>query len=159
MTYRKEYYIKNKDKIKEKQKKYDEKNKDRIKEYKKEYRKKNKSKIKKTFGVWLEKNKGKDLEYHRNYIKTHKHIYSNAFHKRRLKMKFTDIDNKWLKQLYDNTDICEVCNRKMKKKSIDHIIPINVGGLHIKSNVRIICLKCNQQRPKNGSDIIQFRLL
>ncbi|MBK7447847.1 MAG: HNH endonuclease, partial [Ignavibacteria bacterium] len=76
-----------------------------------------------------------------------------------LKMKFTDIDSKWLKKLYEDTNICEVCNRKMKDKSIDHILPLNVGGLHIKSNVRIICLKCNLQRPKNGSDIIQFRLL
>ena len=98
-------------------------------------------------------------KYSNEYSKTHRHIILNNIHKRRLRIKFTDIDSKWLKKLYEDTNTCEVCNRKMKDKSIDHILPLNVGGLHIKSNVRIICLKCNQQRPKNGSDIIQFRLL
>ena len=162
----KEYYKKNKDKIKEyhkrnkdKKKRYDkeyiEKPKERIKEQQKEYRIKNKEKIKK----YRINNKDKAKEYSKEYYKTHRHIYFNARYKRRARMKFTDIDNKWLKKLYEDTNTCEVCNRKMKDKSIDHILPLNVGGLHIKSNVRIICLKCNQQRPKNGSDIIQFRLL
>ncbi len=134
------YRRKNKNKIKE----YCKNNKDKKSKYDKEYRKINKDKIKK---------------YSNEYSKTHRHIILNNIHKRRLRIKFTDIDSKWLKKLYEDTNTCEVCNRKMKDKSIDHILPLNVGGLHIKSNVRIICLKCNQQRPKNGSDIIQFRLL
>ncbi|MBK9404822.1 MAG: HNH endonuclease [Ignavibacteria bacterium] len=164
--YMKEYRGKNKDKIKE----YREKNKDNTKKYMEEYRQKNKDKAKE----YHEKNKDKKREYMKEYSKNNKdkikekdkkyrianrHVKINSDHKRRLKMKFTDIDSKWLKQLYEDTIICEVCNRKMKDKSIDHILPLNVGGLHIKSNVRIICLKCNLQRPKNGSDIIQFRLL
>jgi hypothetical protein len=37
-------------------------------------------------------------------------------------------------------------------KELDHMIPINVGGTHTIGNVRIICRRCNERRPKDGSD-------
>lgn len=37
-------------------------------------------------------------------------------------------------------------------KELDHILPINQGGTHTHGNVRIICRRCNQKRPKDGSD-------
>jgi 5-methylcytosine-specific restriction endonuclease McrA len=37
-------------------------------------------------------------------------------------------------------------------KELDHILPINQGGTHTHGNVRIICRRCNQSRPKDGSD-------
>ena len=46
-------------------------------------------------------------------------------------------------------------NAKKRERAIDHILPINVGGMHRKNNIRIICKKCNLKRPKDGKDIKQ----
>ena len=54
---------------------------------------------------------------------------------------------------------CPLCGVRMRSdggkpdsKELDHIIPIAVGGTHTHGNVRIICRRCNQRRPKDGSD-------
>lgn len=56
---------------------------------------------------------------------------------------------------------CPLCGVSMSSKphlpnskELDHIVPINQGGTHTHGNVRIICRKCNQGRPKDGSDYI-----
>lgn len=36
----------------------------------------------------------------------------------------------------------------------DHIHPLNMGGKHTASNVRIICATCNLRRPKDGRDVL-----
>jgi len=38
-------------------------------------------------------------------------------------------------------------------KQVDHIVPLGVGGLHVESNLRVICRTCNLSRPKDGSDL------
>ena len=43
----------------------------------------------------------------------------------------------------------------LDQRQLDHIIPLNIGGLNIKNNVRYICGKCNNHRPKDGSDYFQ----
>ena len=54
---------------------------------------------------------------------------------------------------------CPLCGVRMRNeggkpdsKELDHIIPIAVGGTHTHGNVRIVCRRCNQRRPKDGSD-------
>lgn len=54
---------------------------------------------------------------------------------------------------------CPLCDVRMtdkphlpNSKELDHILPVNQGGTHTHGNVRIICRKCNQSRPKDGSD-------
>ena len=54
---------------------------------------------------------------------------------------------------------CPLCSVRMTddpllphSKELDHIVPISQGGTHTVGNVRIICRKCNQVRPKDGSD-------
>lgn len=58
-------------------------------------------------------------------------------------------------------NICEICKNEMNtiykdplSKHIDHIIPLNIGGLHIIDNLRIICQTCNLKRPKDGRDVL-----
>ena len=85
----------------------------------------------------------------------------NAKHKRRARLKYSDIDGKWLKELKESTEVCVVCNEKMnvvsihpRSKSLDHIIPICLDGQHLKCNVRFICLKCNVK--KGGKNELQL---
>ena len=54
---------------------------------------------------------------------------------------------------------CPLCGVRMTErphqpdsKELDHILPIAMGGTHTHGNVRIICRRCNQARPKDGRD-------
>jgi len=51
----------------------------------------------------------------------------------------------------------KVCNRCGKKKEITDFYrnkrTKNIGGDHMKDNVRIICAECNNHRPRKGQDI------
>jgi hypothetical protein len=72
------YYKENIDKIKEIKKEYNEKNKDKINENKKEYYEKNKDKINEKTKEYHEKNKDKINERHRNYRKNKKNIITTT---------------------------------------------------------------------------------
>ncbi len=43
---------------------------------------------------------------------------------------------------------CYLCNRELTYKSatIDHVVPLSKGGFHCLNNVKIACLKCNQEK-------------
>lgn len=41
---------------------------------------------------------------------------------------------------------CQICDKYMPDEvglHIDHIIPINKGGKSVKSNLQVLCSKCN----------------
>lgn len=175
--YFKKYREKNKDKIKGQLKEYREKNRDKRKGYFKEYHKNNKvrekeyrikyreqhrDKLREYEKTYWKKNEGRKKERHKEYYEKNKEWFFDAAYKRRAKTKQTDITTKYRVDLKTNTTHCEICGKKFKtddKKHLDHIIPLNIGGTHTRNNVRYVHAKCNLQRPKNGSDIIQFRLL
>ena len=101
-----------------------------------------------------------------DYFKTDKgkSVASNSHHKRRTQTQFTDIDSNWLNNLFNKTKKCPLCKCKLSDngkqypdgKQLDHITPLNIGGEHMKNNVRFICMKCNLERPKDGSDNLQI---
>ncbi len=66
---KREYYHKNKEKLRECNRKYYHKNKEKTKEYQKEYRKKNKEKLKQKYKEYYKKNKEKILKYRREYYR------------------------------------------------------------------------------------------
>jgi len=97
---------------------------------------------------------------HEGYLKQKASIL-NCLHKRRTVLKQTDITSAWLKLLWEDTSHCILCGKKMNDdskypdgKQLDHIIPINIGGLHMMDNVRYVCCICNNTRPKDGRDLI-----
>lgn len=96
------------------------------------------------------------VEYRRAYRKTPRGK-ANAVHNsglQRAKSKRTDITTDYLLELWDKTTVCEVCNAPLGlDRSIDHIVPLIIGGEHVKSNVRYIHRRCNSKRPKDGSDL------
>ena len=150
--------------MKKKMKEHYDKNKEKLGKHKREWYIKNVEKVRLGVKKYRENNKDKVKEYKKYYRKTDigRAAENNNVHRRRAKYKGSDITSKFRIELERNTTHCEICGRKFKAddiKHLDHIIPINIGGLHIKSNVRYVHAKCNLQRPKNGSDIIQFKLL
>ena len=69
VEYYKEYRLKNKDKIQQKQKEYRLKNKNKIQQKKKKYYEKNKNSLKEKTKKWKQDNKKKSKEYMKNYFK------------------------------------------------------------------------------------------
>jgi len=93
-----------------------------------------------------------------------KRIHNGAL--RRCEDKNTDIDLDWLKNLYDKTKTCPECDVVMTPngngdtgKTLDHLVPLGIGGKHIQFNVRVVCRKCNLTRPRGGSDIRAGKIL
>lgn len=131
MESRKEYLLKNKDKIAQQHKEYYEKNKEKLKEQKKERDKKNK-----------EKNK----EKRREYLQTPKGLKSSRIQRwKTLGVIHNDYNE--LYEKYINTELCESCNceltidkRKTKTtKCLDHCH--NTGEFR-----NILCHSCNIKR-------------
>jgi hypothetical protein len=147
--YDKEYYQKNKEKIKEQRKKSYEKNKEKNNEYSKNYRQKNKEKIKEYEENYRQENKEKIKERDKEYNQKMKELVYNH---------------------YSNGVIeCACCGEKeIDFLSIDHIH--NDGGKHrkklggshaifrwaIKNNFspifQLLCMNCNFSKGKKGNN-------
>lgn len=141
----KKHYKENKEKIIEYQKKYYLENREYKLKYKREHYKKNREYL---------------IEWFKEYEKNDKRILDRSIYRARRRSKIkefkTDITADFLSNLWEKTEVCETCNKKLLNKKdahLDHIIPLCVGGEHMKKNVRYICSSCNLQRPKDGSDI------
>lgn len=78
---------------------------------------------------------------------------------RKATVRLTDITPEFDEALRAKAKHCPLCAAKLidapylpNSKELDHIVPLNVGGTHTIGNVRIICRRCNQARPWDGSD-------
>jgi hypothetical protein len=103
-------------------------------------------------------------DYNRNYAKANPHVYVQAAARRRTKYTPSDLTAADIKALKDAAHTCPICGVEMTgnstgrhlklatAKEFDHIVPLAVGGLHVRANVRVICRGCNLSRPKDGSD-------
>jgi hypothetical protein len=160
---------KNKNSVKEASRRCNEKHKEvynkQRQEYKKEYAKRFPEKIKLSRNAWREKFPERYKLKNKQDYKKHIDRYTNNAHKRReiIENSNTDVDKKFLRELKKTTLYCKICGVNLvetlgpNQYNLDHIIPINIGGSHIKSNIRYICRKCNRARPKDGSDIDVLR--
>lgn len=102
--------------------------------------------------------------YRRMWKKTPAGRASSKIHSHKRRITITtiasDIKTKWLVELLHNSERCALCGKKLsgnfpelQSPTIDHIIPLCVGGTHTMDNIRILCLSCNSRRPKDGSDL------
>lgn len=137
--YNQAYMAKNKEKLAKSKSEYYQKNKERLSEYKKEYRKNNMHIIK----AYCQSEKGKARD-------------KNSNHRRRVKIKNSDVTNKQLLELEKNAKVCYWCNTTLKNKKvhIDHYQPLSKDGQHTLSNLVVSCSKCNLS--KNAKDPIEF---
>lgn len=139
----------NRDEIRLYQARWQEENRDRLAEWNRRYREENRDRIR---------------ENHRRYRSTEHGRAStiNRGHQRRASIRVTDITAEWMSALLTQ-GYCSLCDVELKTQSVtpthadypnvDHIIPLSLGGLHMRSNVRLLCRGCNLQRPKDARDI------
>lgn len=95
-------------------------------------------------------------EYERRNPEKVRENRCNQNSRRRTMYRETDITAEWLLELRRNTSNCLLCEKDFDKKygeprypSLDHILPLFLGGTHTKDNVRYICITCNKKRPRN----------
>jgi major membrane immunogen (membrane-anchored lipoprotein) len=98
----------------------------------------------------------------RAYTKTERGRLVRAInnYRRRGRIKEGDATYEYMEKLRAETLTCSVCHHTMndvigspQRKSIDHIVPLCIGGEHSNANLRCICNRCNTLRPKDGSDL------
>ena len=126
--YKKEWYQKNKDKIKQQEKEYYEKNKDKRKEYQKEYNLINKNKI---------------SQYHKEYLQTPQGIKSNRIcHCKSYGLVCEDVDV--LYQHYLDTTHCDNCDVVLTYDKRNTSTTKCMDHCHVTGEFRnILCHSCN----------------
>lgn len=101
----------------------------------------NKEEIIKNVAFWNKSNPQKRVKYM---------VLENA---KRRALKYgngSDFDRKqWLEVMYYCDNKCIYCEREIKL-SIDHFVPLVLGGSHSLSNIVPSCLKCNWKKNKHN---------
>jgi hypothetical protein len=164
----KEDYKKNKETISQKRKEYYQSN----KELWKKRRELNSEKIKNQRKIYYEANKEKFREDRRQYYCNNKEklvnasrIYRHAnrgilYEKNKQRRKRLSIQNdksitsEFITTLFSAINSCPYCGKEMPKntkntsdiKTLDHLIPLNKGGLHSRQNVTVCCFSCNSKK-------------
>jgi 5-methylcytosine-specific restriction endonuclease McrA len=173
---RHEYYVKNKERILNTNKKSKEKNREKILQGKKDYYNKVKNKQE-----WQDKEKAKrilnkenkkqyDIKYHeknkelkiKKSIKWNKEnkkkravIIFNYDSKRRAQIKSGCTSKELLEWKNKQTKICYWCNKIcIDNFHIDHYMPLSKGGKHELNNLVISCPSCNLS--KNAKSPLEF---
>lgn len=156
--YSKDWYEKNKLIQSEKKKEKYQENKKQIAEKTKKYRTDNPDKVKESHKKWRENNKDKTKEKLHNYRARKAGAFIETV--------------KFSKVFESSKGICYICkctvstellpNRILPKNYgvLDHVIPLNKGGLHCYENIKLACHECNSRKsdhiPEEGIQMSLF---
>jgi 5-methylcytosine-specific restriction endonuclease McrA len=87
---------------------------------------------------------------------------SNKVHRRRVRITATsDVSNSFLRKLRLSRKTCPLCGVRFSegnRASVDHVIPLALGGTHTRDNLRLCCCSCNSRRGATLSDVSNFQL-
>jgi 5-methylcytosine-specific restriction endonuclease McrA len=150
-AYYREWDKKNPNKVKTKAKKWRAKNPD----YRKNHYEKNKEKVLEQSREWYRENKTRKLETSKAWKTPDK--ASVIYHTRRAKLKGNGASlaiSEWQEILRKYGNKCLCCGRKDVKLTMDHVVPISLGGTHTADNVQPLCQSCNSAK---GTKVIDYR--
>ena len=157
--YHHEYYLKNKEYLLEKQKRVYENKKEEKKLYAKNWQKNNKDKRKIICQNWRNNNKEQVQISTAKWKKEHPDRVSASSERRRAKIKGvggTVSDEEWKNILNKYGNICLRCGRGDVRLTMDHIIPVDLGGVHTVNNVQPLCQSCNSIKYLKTTDYRPF---
>lgn len=146
---KKEYYEQHKEEKLEYNKQYYEENKEEISQKAKEYREKNKEEIKAKKKKHYDENRKQILAQKREYHRNNPHIEINNRAKRLAATgNATITKDDWLAIMFSNNWRCYYCEVELTKdnRSVDHVIPLALGGAHHISNLVPSCIPCNSSK-------------
>lgn len=145
--YMKEYYLRNKEHIRELQEVYREEHKDEIRQNMKEYACRNKQRLK----VYRAAKKERWAELQRKKYHEDPHVAAarlNSNNARRAQKFNTQTEDltPLIKEIRELKEVvCYLCGKILAGKDchIEHVIPLSRGGSHTKDNVLPACPPCN----------------
>jgi 5-methylcytosine-specific restriction endonuclease McrA len=82
----------------------------------------------------------------KKYRESNRELYNHYSLQRKAKLmncKSYQVTDQELRKLYSNA--CVACG-STKRQSLDHIIPIDLGGSHSIGNLQTLCLSCNSSK-------------
>ena len=148
------YYANNKEHINNKNKLYYQNNKEHINKINKQWVINNPERKKQIDDEWYQNNKERSKENTKNWCKNNpikvKQIIKNNKAKRKIREKnqIGYLPENWLQILEERDTHCKYCNLHIKTYGyeLDHIHPISKGGLHDFDNLQLICSTCNRKK-------------
>jgi hypothetical protein len=152
---KKRWADKNKEKTREKDREWRAKNPEKVKAWKQKNYYKDPEKARERSHNWKASNKEKLREYYRSYREKNLEQTILWTHQRRARIKgnggtFTVKQWRDLCEKYGNK--CLRCGRTDQKLTIDHVIPIVLGGLNVIENIQPLCRSCNCKKNKKHID-------
>lgn len=142
------YHKTHKDLCKERLNKWRNQNREYVRERDKNYRQEHLEQEKAKDKKYRDSHKEKIAEKGRKYRETHKdYFYNKARERKNNQLKRSDgtitLDTE-LKILEAQNYLCDYCGDDIsKKKHLDHILPLDKGGLHTITNIHFTCSSCN----------------
>ena len=108
--------------------------------------------------AFYERNRERLAEKRRQYRKENPHKV-REFTARRKKRKYGRLKQGTVKKLFElQKGRCVICRVKLKTYHLDHIMPLAKGGLHVETNVQLLCPDCNiRKAAKDPISYMQSR--
>jgi 5-methylcytosine-specific restriction endonuclease McrA len=142
----KQHYLENSELLREKARQYRAKNPEKVRERRLAWKRANKEKNVAMVVKYQRRNPDKRAAATKRYRERNKERYASWSRARQAKLnncKHYLITDKDLRKLY--SDPCFACGSR-EKQTIDHIIPIDLGGNHGIGNLQTLCLSCNSSK-------------
>lgn len=145
----KKYTDKNREEVLNRKRTYNNKNRIRIKNYNHNYYLLNKEDVTKRLREWKEKNP----EKYRESV----NISNNRRRTLLKELPNTFTRNDWIrcKDFFRNDEgyiLCAYCNKKLKRATQDHFIPVSKYGSYSSDNILPVCPSCNSSKYNNDFD-------
>lgn len=138
----------------EKAKEANKRSRDKNPNYRKEYYQKNKERTLKLNKLWYEENKERKNETSKKWSTPERR--SVIYHKRRARLVGSGgkVKIKDWEDMLKKYGKCLCCGRTDIKLTMDHVVPISLGGKHVIENLQPLCKSCN---CKKGAKTIDYR--
>lgn len=147
-------------------KKWRENHPEQFKEQMKEYRGTHRDDARKRAKIWREEHRDRFLENLKNWYKENFHKvkkwqkenvekvreYSRTRRAKKIANGGKITTKEWLEICHKYGDKCLRCGRMDIKLTMDHVIPLSLGGTHTVDNVQPLCLSCNSSKHDTIAD-------
>jgi 5-methylcytosine-specific restriction endonuclease McrA len=128
----------NKDRSLKKARNYYKNNSEKVKQRARDWRRKNKNKVREMSSSWKERNKNLASEISRAAVQSRRSRLKNSGG--------SGISHSDIKRMVnEQSSVCVYCGIK-SKLTLDHVHPLNLGGLHDVENAVMCCALCNSKK-------------
>lgn len=150
------------------QKKYRRMHAEQIKEYHKKYRQAHLGQVREYRKEYYKTHPEQKKESDKKYRLTHPEIIRANIARHRIRLENAIVEEVSPREIFKRDGWrCQICGERVNPKlkyphpfsaSLDHIIPLSLGGTHERKNLQLAHLKCNQKKNNGGQPRIKLSL-